>query len=262
MSAARRWAVTGAALGLAAGLAWFAPATWLARAVKTASGGHVLLAEARGTIWSGHAVAVLTGGPGSRDAAALPGRLEWDFGWTTKGLALRLRHACCLSGEQELVLRPGLGRWSIVVPASPQALGHWPAAWLAGLGTPWNTLQLMGSLRLMSSGMQLENVRGRWRIDGRVGLDLSDIASSVSTLPVLGSYRLDVAGDAEHGEGARLSLSTLSGALRLQGQGQWTGPALHFRGDARAESGAERALDNLLNIIGRRQGALSLIAIG
>jgi general secretion pathway protein N len=85
------------------------------------------------------------------------------------------------------------------------------------------------------------------------------VASRLSTLPVLGSYRLDVtAGDA----GARLTLATLSGALRLSGDGSWDAAGLRLRGEASAAAGAEAALDNLLNIIGRRQGARSIIAIG
>ena len=35
-----------------------------------------------------------------------------------------------------------------------------------------------------------------------------------------------------------------------------------FRGEARADTGAEGALNNLLNVIGRRQGAISLLSIG
>jgi len=37
---------------------------------------------------------------------------------------------------------------------------------------------------------------------------------------------------------------------------------LRFRGTAKAAPGAEDALNNLLNIIGRRNGALSAISIG
>ena len=61
---------------------------------------------------------------------------------------------------------------------------------------------------------------------------------------------------------AALNLSTLEGALRLTGEGQWTGAGLRFRGDAQAAEGNEAALNNLLNIIGRRQGARSVISIG
>jgi len=48
----------------------------------------------------------------------------------------------------------------------------------------------------------------------------------------------------------------------LQGQGQWIGSRLRFSGEARADEGAEAALSNLLNIIGRRQGARSLLSLG
>jgi general secretion pathway protein N len=37
---------------------------------------------------------------------------------------------------------------------------------------------------------------------------------------------------------------------------------MRFRGEARASAGAEQALANLLNIIGRRDGARSLISVG
>jgi general secretion pathway protein N len=37
---------------------------------------------------------------------------------------------------------------------------------------------------------------------------------------------------------------------------------VRFRGDAHAAPGAEAALANLLNIIGRRDGARSVISIG
>ena len=64
------------------------PAAWLAGAVAPATDQRLLLADARGTLWSGSAVAVLTGGPDSRDASALPGRLEWTL--APRGLGLEL----------------------------------------------------------------------------------------------------------------------------------------------------------------------------
>lgn len=256
----RRWAFGGALLGALFGALAFAPAAWLAGAVQTHSDGRLLLADARGTVWSGSAVPVLSGGAGSRAATALPGRLHWSLGWEAGALALQLRHACCLHDTPVLHLRPGIGRLRVALPVAPDALGEWPAAWLTGLGTPWNTLQLAGMLRLSSPGLTLEWVQGRWRLEGQATLALDDLASRLSTLPTLGSYRLQLSGDAEGT--ARLALSTTDGPLQLQGQGQWAGAGLHFRGEARAEDGAERALDNLLNIIGRRQGARSLIAIG
>ena len=77
--AAVRWAIVGAIVGVLVGLIAFAPASWLASAIASASGHRLVLADARGTIWSGSAVTVLAGGPDSRDATYLPGRLEWTL---------------------------------------------------------------------------------------------------------------------------------------------------------------------------------------
>src|SRR3954470_16705865 len=72
-----RWAVGGGLLGLLVALVVFAPARWLAAAVEHASDAHVRLADPRGTVWSGSAQLVLSGGVGSRDQTALPDRLDW-----------------------------------------------------------------------------------------------------------------------------------------------------------------------------------------
>lgn len=272
-----RWAVLGAALGALVALVAFAPAAWLAGAVSQASGERLLLADARGTVWQGSAVVVLTGGPGSRDASALPGRLHWRLGLDGTALALRARQACCLNGEVLLRVVPGLGRLRVELPATAAVaagagaaagavVGRWPASWLVGLGTPWNTLQPEGTLQLLSPGLWLEQVQGRWRFNGRAELLLGSMASRVSTLETLGSYRLRLQGDAAGGGAATLQLSTTSGALQLSGSGQFLGSGaashLRFRGQASAQAGSEAVLNNLLNIIGRRQGAVSVISIG
>jgi general secretion pathway protein N len=275
--------LAGAALGSLLAVALLPPADWLASGVAAASQQRVLLAEARGTVWSGSAVLVLTGGPGSRDAAALPGRLHWRLGLDGTALALTLRQDCCT--DQPLVLRvhAGIGRLRVELPGTgagpgaapatapattpavaPQpepaaALGQWPLQSLAGLGTPWNTLAPRGTMALASPGFAAERAQGRWRFSGRLDLALRGAASRLTTLPALGDYRLVV--QARDDGTAALRLSTDQGALQLSGDGEWA-PALRFRGQASAAPGAEAALANLLNIIGRRQGAVSLISIG
>jgi general secretion pathway protein N len=149
-----------------------------------------------------------------------------------------------------------------VLPAESTTLGQWPAGWLAGLGTPWNTLQLGGTLRLTSPGLTVDWVQGRVRFSGEAALDLANASSRVATLDTLGSYRLTLRGNAASSDAASLNLITVDGALRLSGQGEWTGTGLRFRGEAQAAEGSEAALNNLLNIIGRRQGARSVISIG
>ena len=259
---ANLWAICGAAAGALLALMLFAPAAWLASALASATGQRLLLADARGTVWSGSAVAVLTGGVGSRDASALPGRLGWSLTWQGRGLVVGLRQACCINGELQLAVQPGWSRLRLELPPTPGPVGQWPATWLSGLGTPWNTLQPTGSMQLSSPGFSLESVQGRWRFGGRAELELQGMASRVSTLDVLGSYRVSLASDPGSADGATLSLSTLNGALLLSGNGQWMASRWRFLGQASAAPGSETVLNNLLNIIGRRQGALSVISIG
>jgi general secretion pathway protein N len=262
-TSAHRWGAAGAVLGTLIALVAFIPAGWLAGAVATASAQRVLLTDARGTLWRGSALLVLTGGVGSRDATALPDRLEWRLGLSGLKPELRLRQACCLRGEVRALVSPGWGRVAVqVLPDQGTTIGQWPAALLAGLGTPWNTMQMGGTLRLTSPGMTIESVQGRMRFSGDAALDIAHVSSRVSTLDTLGSYRLTLRGDAASGDGARMELITVDGALRLSGNGQWAGNGLRFRGEAAAAEGSEPALNNLLNIIGRRQGARSVISIG
>lgn len=264
--AGRRWGWWGGGLGAVAGLVVYAPASWLAQGVVSLTGGRLLLAESQGTIWQGDAVAVLTGGAGSRDARALPGRLNWTMRLQGRGLHLTLQQDCCLPTPVVLRILPGWGRvraeLGLLDPASPNGgqIGHWPAAWLSGLGTPWNTLQLGGVLRLDGQNLALEWVQGRARVLGQAGVSLDNVSSRVTTLERLGSYRLQVVGDAQ-GQ-VQMDLSTVDGALRLSGQGGVSASGLRFRGEASASEADRGALDNLLNIIGRRTGERSVISIG
>lgn len=265
-SAQLRWSIWGGLCGATAAAIIFAPAAWLSGWVEQSSRGHLLLADARGSVWNGSAVAVLTGGAGSRDARALPGRLQWRLrpGLEQRGpvMHLSLRHACCLNGEPTLSVQPGLGTVSVQLRGEPGGVGQWPAGWLTGLGTPWNTLQLGGVLRLSSPGIRVEGAQGRWRVDGAAALEVVDAASRVSTLSRLGSYRLDLGSEPGNPGAAGLRLSTIDGSLQLSGAGTLGANGLRFRGEATASEQDRPALVNLLNIIGRRDGARSVIAIG
>lgn len=264
--AARRWALWGAIGGALVAMPLFAPAAWLAGWVGNATGGHLQLADARGSLWTGSAVAVLAGGHGSRDARALPGRLQWQLRPALDGrrpaLQLALQQACCLNGSPTLLLTPGLGTLAVRLAGGSGGLGQWPAGWLAGLGTPWNTLQLGGVLRLATPGIAFTWASGRWAVDGSATLEVLDAAARVSTLERLGSYRLELGADPEIPGNASLRLSTVDGALRLSGHGTLGAGGLRFRGEASSAGPDAAALANLLNIIGRRDGARSVIAIG
>lgn len=259
--AAVRWAVAGALFGIVVAVIAFAPASWLASAVASWSGQRLVLADARGTVWSGSAVPVLTGGPDSRDATFLPGRLEWTLAPRWYGVELAARQDCCLNGTVLVQIRPGLGRVRATLAPKAGWIAQWPSAWLGGLGTPWNTLQLGGSVRLISPGVSIESVEGRWLLEGNADLALDAVSSRLTTLDTLGSYRVSLTGGGATGA-TLLSLATRDGALQLTGNGTWGPGGVKFRGEARSNAADEPALSNLLNIIGRRDGARSIISIG
>lgn len=266
-NAARRWAMAGAVIGLLGALIIFAPASWLARSLASATGEHLLLVDTRGSIWNGSGVLVLTGGNGSRDASSLPGRLHWKMGvkfqgWAP-GLQLAARQDCCINGELLLGIKPGLGRTEVSIDNRTDWLARLPAGVLSGLGTPWNTLQLGGSLRLSAREFRLESVQGRWRQFGELQFDLLNLSSRISTVAPLGSYRFTLNADPSNPGVSTLRLMTLEGALQLNGVGTVIpGGKSRFIGEAGAAPGREEALNNLLNIIGRRQGARSVLTIG
>lgn len=260
--AALRWAIAGTVVGVLAALLLFAPAAWLAGSVASATGQRLLLADARGTIWNGSAVAVLTGGEGSRDATSLPGRLGWTLRPKGLGLELQLQHACCLNGNVAVQVRPGFGRIAYTLVPTGGWVGQWPAALLGGLGTPFNTMELGGTVRLESKGLKVESVQGRWIVDGQADFNIVEASSRLSTLESLGSYRMSISGDAANPGLSLLTLVTDNGPLQLSGNGTWGPAGVHFRGEARAAAVEETTLSNLLNIIGRRQGARSVISIG
>lgn len=257
-----RLAWIGGLLGLLLAVLLFAPARWLALGIEVASGGQLQLPHARGTVWNGQADLLLTGGTGSRSQTALPQGLQWQLRptWVNgmPGLQLRLTAPCCTPQPLQLTARPQ-GRGVQVQVAAVQS--QWPAELLVGLGTPWNTVRVQGRLVVQSPGLNLQWAAGHLYWHGQLGVELQDATSRLSTLNPLGSYRFTLAAP-KAGDTATLTLETLRGELQLQGKGQWIGGRLRFRGEAQAAPGREEALANLLNIIGRRQGARSVLTIG
>lgn len=251
----RGWALAGGVLGGLCTLTLYAPAHWLTTPLAQVTAHQVQLQQPRGTIWNGSARLVLTGGEGSADAASLPGRLNWKLRPTFTGARLSVDADCCT--QQPLTAQVQL-RWGGLQVKVNDQLSHWPAAVLAGLGTPWNTLQPQGKLALQTKGLLISANAGRLVVDGQVQLDALDVSSRLSTLRPMGSYRVLVQG----GNAPTLNVSTLGGALLVSGSGQWVGQRLRFNGEARAAPGREAALANLLNIIGRRTGDRSILTVG
>ena len=135
-------------------------------------------------------------------------------------------------------------------------------ALLAGLGAPWNTSAAEGQIDWHSQGLQLHWQHEGLLWQGQTVLQVQELSSRLSTLRPMGSYQLQLQGTPSGTTTPQLSLRTLQGPLLLQGQGQWLNQRLRFAGEASAQDGAEAALANLLNVIGRRDGSRSLLSLG
>ena len=242
-------------LGAGLTLLVFFPAAWLALIVERQSGGRLTLGDAQGTRWRGSAFIGGAASAGGAVTPLLPGR----FAWSVSPLVLFgavdvwLENAAALA--QPLHLRGNWSQWTL----SPDALSL-PAAGLAGLGAPLNTIAPSGSMRLTWSTLELSRVGQAVEIHGRTTLEMTDMASRLSALRPLGSYALALDW---HGQQAQLTLSSSRGPLLLDGKGTFEHGRLRFSGTAQAATGYEDTLANLLNFQGQRRpnGDKNIIAL-
>jgi general secretion pathway protein N len=260
------WALWGVALGSLLALLVHLPAQWLAQVLSKATHTQVQLQEAQGSVWKGSGKLVLTGGEGSRDALALPGRIHWQTAIAFNGIQwpefnLHLNAACCMTQALHLSLQATshLSNWQLRLN---DHRSQWPAHLLSGLGAPWNTLQPEGTLVLETKQLRVQWQAPQSWLEGGLTLTAENMSSKLSTLQPMGTYQVQLLGSASPNVMPALTLSTQSGSLLLSGQGQWLGSKLQFRGEASAVPEHAEALSNLLNIIGRRQGARSLLSLG
>ena len=253
------WAVLGCSLGGLLTVLTFAPAQWLAQGVALLTHGQLQLQEARGTLWQGSARVVLTGGLGSLDAQALPGRIDWTLQSKADGALLGLTSNCCMPNTMQVQVSP---TWAGAHIQITDTSSTWPAALLSGLGAPWNTLQPEGDLTLVPQQLRLQWLSGRLLVQGGLTLTAKDMASRLTPLKPMGTYQLQMDAGPTPTSTPGLKLSTLSGSLLLSGQGQWVGQRLRFQGEASAVPEHEMVLNNLLSIIGRREGTRSLLSWG
>lgn len=243
--------IAGAALGLAIGCVVSAPASWLARGIKTATGGHVLLEGAQGTVWSGSALVTLSGGAGSTSALTLPSRVNWKLTPRLGALAIELDAQCCTTNP----IKAQLTQSGIEIERATAAL---PVALLQGLGAPWNSMAIAGSLNLHWQKLGVSWNQGKQKISGQIEAEASNVSTKLSTLSEVGTYQVVFKG----GEIPQLDVSTKEGQLQLNGKGQWQAGSFSFEGTGQAQPGSAAALANLLTLLGERQGETTKIRFG
>ena len=111
---------------------------------------------------------------------------------------------------------------------------------------------------LHTTQLQWTQQAGKETLRGQAELQMQQLSTRLSTMRPLGSYRVRVQG----GDTVALTLDTLEGSLLLQGTGRLLNGRVRFSGEASAAPESEAALSNLLNILGQRQGAKSILKMG
>jgi len=237
-------------LACAVTLLCMAPANWITPYLAQASNQRIQLIDATGSLWHGEASLMLSAGTdtGALGANALaptllPGRVTWRTAfwplWQGR-LHTEIFQTSAMPHSVELNLglhQASLTGGSLMVPATL----------LAGLGSPFNTLDLKGDMRLDWTPCQM---RGD-QVYGQLNLTLSDLSSRLARVSPLGSYRLSLE---LSGQSSALTLTTLHGPLLLEGHGQATSDNFTFDGTARAAEGFSDGLTGLLNILGTPRG--------
>ena len=231
------------------------PAVWVAPLIERQTDGRFTLGDPQGSVWRGSAFAGAAAEPGAPVAPMLPGR----FRWTLSPLLLlgivdaRIDNPDAL--DNTLTVSGSWNAWQLG-PASLQL----PAERLAVLGAPLNTVQPSGRMQLSWSALRLQRHATGIDMEGRMLLELTDIASALSPVKPLGAYRLQFDWQ---GASARLTLSTLSGPLQMAGHGAIVKGRLQFSGEAWAQPGQEQRLAILLNLLGqqRQRGNRHVVAL-
>jgi general secretion pathway protein N len=231
----------------------FLPASWLAAQVEQQSAGRLALGDPQGSVWRGSAFV------GIPDEGVLTPLLPGRFSWQLSPLLLLGRVDALLQNKEALTVPLAItGTWRQWQLGSAGLT--LPAERLAALGAPLNTLQPSGQMRLTWDELTLSRSKQGMAMQGRMVLEMKDIASTLSPIKPLGAYQLQLDW---HGEQAAVTLSTRSGPLLLQGAGQIAGGRLQFSGQAEAQAGQEERLAMLLNLLGQRRqvGNKNIIAL-
>lgn len=233
------------------------PAAWLAPLIEQQTGGRLSLGDAAGSVWHGSAFLGAFGGndPRTPIAPLLPGRFHWRLSPAVLlgRVDMHIENSEALS--QSVDLHGSWNRWQL----TPSAL-RLSADRLVALGAPLNTIQPSGRMRLSWDTLGLSRSPKGLMIEGRMQLDMTEIASALSPVKPLGAYQLQVDW---RGARAQMRLKTRSGPLQLQGDGRLVNGRLQFSGQAWAQEGQEQRLAILLNLLGQRRqiGNRNIIAL-
>lgn len=206
--------------------------------MQYASQGHLLLANASGTVWSGYATPAMRTQDGR--LVALP-YLHWEIAAPS-----------LFSGKMVVRLQwddqPLASATEAIVSFKQIELHHaqlqLPASVLEEASTMLKPVQFRGQLQMQCDHLILSG----HGIHGAAAIDWHQASSALSAIAPLGDYHLALNGT---GDGMTIMLSTTSGILLLDGDGNWAaGRGLEFHGKAQASSGKYDDLTELLHHFG------------
>ena len=239
-----------AAIGIAAYAVFLVatlPASIVLASAQKAEPGKFDVREANGTIWRGSAKLTVNtpGGPIPVDrfewrwlpSRLLTARLALDIAASAPGLEAHYVGARTLGGweARDLEARGDAAKLVTILP--------WIAAW-----RPEGSITVT-SPRLDTDGVE---VRGTAKVEWR------GAAVAMSDVRPLGTYRADIEAQ---GHAGKVAISTVTGPLRITGQGTLTPPSrIAFSGEARGDAESAKALEPLLSSLGtaRPDGARAL----
>lgn len=216
-----------------------APAEMMEWLLPRFSGELLHVQGTQGGFWRGEAADLLVT---SAEGNARPlGALKWRVLWLPilRGeLAVSLELATTQKVSRGVVaLVPGGIRLRNIDVAMPASI-------LTEFYPAWKLWQPGGLLELHAEMIGM----GRGVINGVAEAKWEGASSSLSRLNPFGSYRLSV-------QDGKLDLATLSGPLRITGNGEWGTQGVRFEGLAQADAVAKAGLQDFMQLFGKQDSS-------
>ena len=235
----------GAIISILVTVVAFLPATWMGLLLDKQTQGRLSLGDAQGSFWRGSGFVGVAANQDSPVSPLFPGRFSWKISPLLFLGQIDIEVANAQVFSKPADIKGDFGQWQ--VSANSMIL---PPERLEGLGAPLNTIGPSGNLKLSWMPLAFTKTETGLDIQGKMSLEMNEMASRISSIKPLGSYLLDFNW---MGSSADLQLSTKQGPMMLEGRGKMQAGRLQFSGKAFAAEGQEQRLEGLLNLLGRRR---------
>lgn len=218
-----------------------APATLMSSLISRYSNQHVLLTETVGGFWQGSSQVVLRGNTDQDQVNA--GHIDWELFPLQLALG-RVYTALSWNNAPPFWLTVETSRIHI-----EHAALEMPATVVTQFIPSMNAAQLGGQLNFRSESLSIT----RSTIEGETSIDWAQVTSPLSPINPLGNYHAQLTGNQD---GINIQLTAQSGPLMLDGTGHWSlANGLDFQGTAKADPNSQKALSQLLHVLGNEQTA-------